>query len=99
MISSGCSAEYAGLLDGPWSSVVDALNNLVTTHLLSDSGIINVIKRLQTYFSEAIMAAMNNGPDLEQKVSETIPQQIYNLTKNKINSFQTQEMTYIQLIK
>jgi len=39
------------------------------------------------YFSEAIMAAMNNGPDLEQKVSETIPQHIYNLTKNEINSF------------
>ncbi|XP_016933033.3 division abnormally delayed protein [Drosophila suzukii] len=70
-VMRGCSAEYAGLLDGPWSSVVDALNNLVTTHLLSDSGIINVIKRLQTYFSEAIMAAMNNGPDLEQKVKKT----------------------------
>ncbi|XP_017000009.2 division abnormally delayed protein [Drosophila takahashii] len=70
-VMRGCSAELAGLLDSPWSSVVDALNNLVTTHILSDSGIINVIKHLQSYFSDSIMAAMHNGPELEQKVKKT----------------------------
>nr|BAB60703.1 Dally [Drosophila melanogaster] len=70
-VMRGCSAEYAGLLDSPWSGVVDSLNNLVTTHILSDTGIINVIKHLQTYFSEAIMAAMHNGPELEKKVKKT----------------------------
>ncbi|XP_017071789.1 division abnormally delayed protein [Drosophila eugracilis] len=70
-VMRGCSAEYAGLLDSPWSSVVDALNNLVTTHILSENGIITVIKHLQNYCSDAIMAAMNNGPDLEMKVQKT----------------------------
>ncbi|XP_016991374.2 division abnormally delayed protein [Drosophila rhopaloa] len=70
-VMRGCSAEFAGLLDSPWSSVVDALSNLVTTHILSDSGIINVIKQLQPKLSDAIMAAMNNSPDLEQKVKKT----------------------------
>lgn len=82
MIFSGCSAEYAGLLDSPWSGVVDSLNNLVTTHILSDTGIINVIKHLQTYFSEAIMAAMHNGPELEKKVSRSL-QKIKSKRANK----------------
>lgn len=67
----GCSAEYAGLLDSPWSSVVDALNNLVTSHILAETGIINAIKLLDSKLSEAIMHAMKNGPELEQKVKKT----------------------------
>ncbi|KAH8258753.1 hypothetical protein KR038_007716, partial [Drosophila bunnanda] len=70
-VMRGCSAEYAGLLDSPWSSVVDALNNLVTTHILSDNGIITVIKQLQSKLSDAIMAAMHNDSELEQKVKKT----------------------------
>ncbi|XP_034659385.1 division abnormally delayed protein [Drosophila subobscura] len=70
-VMRGCSAEYAGLLDGPWSSVVEALNNLVTTHIVTDSGIINTIMKLSTKISDAIMHAMGNGPELEQKVKKT----------------------------
>ncbi|EDW36497.1 GL10347 [Drosophila persimilis] len=70
-VMRGCSAEYAGLLDSPWSSVVEALNNLVTTHIVTDSGIINTIMKLSTKISDAIMHAMGNGPELEQKVKKT----------------------------
>lgn len=49
--------------------MVDALNNLVTSHILAETGIINAIKLLDSKLSEAIMHAMKNGPELEQKVS------------------------------
>jgi len=67
---SGCSAQYSGLLDSPWSSVVEALDNLVKTHITSDSGIMSAIKQLDSKLSGAIMIAMENGPELEKKVSE-----------------------------
>ncbi|CAD7002584.1 unnamed protein product, partial [Ceratitis capitata] len=66
----GCSAQYAGVLDSPWSNVVDAIQNLVTTHIRSDSGIVTTIKQLDIKLSETIMRAMENGPNLEMKVSE-----------------------------
>lgn len=65
----GCSAQYAGVLDSPWSNVVDAIDNLVTTHIRSDTGIVTVIKQLDSKLSETIMRAMENGPELETKVS------------------------------
>ncbi|EDV96221.1 GH15331 [Drosophila grimshawi] len=70
-VMRGCSAQYSGLLDSPWSNVVEALDNLVATHIRSDSGIMSTIKQLDTKLSEAIMRAMENGPELEKKVSKT----------------------------
>ncbi|XP_068148714.1 division abnormally delayed protein [Drosophila tropicalis] len=70
-VMRGCSAQYAGLLDSPWSSVVEALENLVSNHIRSDNGIMNTIKQLDTKLSEAIMRAMENGPELEKKVKKT----------------------------
>ncbi|XP_004525364.1 division abnormally delayed protein [Ceratitis capitata] len=67
----GCSAQYAGVLDSPWSNVVDAIQNLVTTHIRSDSGIVTTIKQLDIKLSETIMRAMENGPNLEMKVKKT----------------------------
>lgn len=65
----GCTAQYAGVLDSPWSNVVDAMDNLVTTYIRSDVGIVAVIKQLDTKLSETIMRAMENGPKLEDMVS------------------------------
>lgn len=65
----GCSAQYAGVLDSPWSNVVDAIDNLVTNHIRHDTGIVTVIKQLDNKLSETIMRAMENGPELEKKVS------------------------------
>ncbi|XP_030572744.1 division abnormally delayed protein [Drosophila novamexicana] len=70
-VMRGCSAQYSGLLDSPWSNVVEALDNLVATHIRSDSGIMSTIKQLDTKLSEAIMRAMENGPELEKKVRKT----------------------------
>ncbi|XP_075160876.1 division abnormally delayed protein [Haematobia irritans] len=67
----GCSAQYAEVLDSPWSNVVDALDNLVTTHIRSDAGIVTVIKQLDGKLSETIMKAMENGPALEELVKKT----------------------------
>ncbi|XP_017955034.1 division abnormally delayed protein [Drosophila navojoa] len=70
-VMRGCSAQYSGLLDGPWASVVEGLDNLVAGHIRSESGIMNTIKQLDTKLSEAIMRAMENGPELEKKVKKT----------------------------
>uniref|UniRef100_A0A0A1XKY6 Division abnormally delayed protein n=1 Tax=Zeugodacus cucurbitae TaxID=28588 RepID=A0A0A1XKY6_ZEUCU len=80
----GCSAQYAGVLDSPWSNVVDAIQNLVTTHIRSDSGIVTTIKQLDIKLSETIMRAMENGPDLEMKVKKTCgtPKLLPSLTKD-----------------
>ncbi|KAM8709001.1 hypothetical protein ACLKA7_015897 [Drosophila subpalustris] len=67
----GCSAQYSGLLDSPWTSVVEALDNLVHNHIRSESGIMNAIKNLDTKLSDTIMAYMGNGPNLEKKVKKT----------------------------
>uniref|UniRef100_A0A1A9UP57 Uncharacterized protein n=1 Tax=Glossina austeni TaxID=7395 RepID=A0A1A9UP57_GLOAU len=80
----GCSAQYAGVLDSPWSNVVDAIDNLVTTHIRSDAGIVTIIKQLDSKLSEAIMLAMEHGPDLENKVKKTCgtPKLLPSLTMN-----------------
>lgn len=70
-IHRGCSAQYAGVLDSPWSNVVDALENLVTEHINSDAGIEKVIKQLDGKLSETIMRAMENGQKLEDMVSSS----------------------------
>ncbi|XP_054732311.1 division abnormally delayed protein [Anastrepha obliqua] len=87
----GCSAQYAGVLDSPWSNVVDAIQNLVTTHIRSDSGIVTTIKQLDIKLSETIMRAMENGPDLEMKVKKTCgtPKLLPSLTAdNELRSLQ-----------
>ncbi|ALC44873.1 maker768, partial [Drosophila busckii] len=69
-VMRGCSAQYAGM-DSHWSNVVEGLDSLVSTHIRSDSGIMNTIKQLDAKLSEAIMRAMENGPELEKKVKKT----------------------------
>ncbi|XP_069967779.1 division abnormally delayed protein isoform X2 [Bactrocera oleae] len=87
----GCSAQYAGVLEGPWSNVVDAIQNLVTTHIRSDSGIVTTIKQLDIKLSETIMRAMENGPNLEMKVKKTCgtPKLLPSLTKDSEPRLQT----------
>lgn len=82
----GCSAQYAGVLDSPWSNVVDAIDNLVTSHIRSDNGIVTTIKQLDTKLSEAIMRAMENGPELEKKVKKTcgVPKLLPSLAAEEI---------------
>lgn len=65
----GCSAQYSFLLDSHWSSVVDALDNLVALHIRTEAGIMSVIKQLDSKLSDAIMKAMLMGQDLQTKVS------------------------------
>lgn len=70
-VMRGCLAQYVGVLDSPWSNVAEAIENLVTTYIQADSGIVNTIKMLDSKLSEAIMLAMENGPELERKVKKT----------------------------
>ncbi|XP_060660807.1 division abnormally delayed protein [Drosophila nasuta] len=70
-VMRGCSAQFSGVLDKPWTSVAEALDNLVSNHIRSESGIMAVIKQLDTKLSEAIMKAMENGAELEKKVKKT----------------------------
>lgn len=57
-----------GALDQDWTSFSDAIQRLMTL-VRSKDGIETVIKALDGKLSEAIMAAMENGPELEKKVS------------------------------
>lgn len=64
----GCLAQYVGVLDNPWSNVAEAIERLVSSSIQSDTGIVNTIKGLDGKLSEAIMRAMEHGPELEKKV-------------------------------
>lgn len=59
-----------GALDQDWTSFSDAIQRLMTL-VRSKDGIETVIKALDGKLSEAIMAAMENGPELEKKVSHS----------------------------
>lgn len=64
----GCLTQYLGALDQDWASFSEAIQRLMTL-VRSKDGIETVIKALDGKLSEAIMAAMENGPELEKKVS------------------------------
>lgn len=66
----GCLTQYLGALDQDWTSFSDAIQRLMTL-VRSKDGIETVIKALDGKLSEAIMAAMENGPELEKKVSHS----------------------------
>lgn len=68
-INRGCLAQYVGVLDSPWSNVAESIEALWHNSIKTDKGIEEVIKTLEAKLSEAIMYAMENGPDLEKKVS------------------------------
>ena len=71
----GCLTQHASELDLPWNGFVEATERLVVAVKGHDStpGIVlnveEVIRNLDTRISEAIMYAMENGPNLEKKVS------------------------------
>lgn len=59
------------MLDNPWSNVAESIELLYHNSVKTDKGIEEVIKTLDVKLSEAIMHAMENGPELEKKVSGT----------------------------
>lgn len=63
----GCLAHVAEL-DQPWSDFVSGLERLASG-LVGSYNIEEVLSVLDTKISEAIMYAMENGPDLSKKVS------------------------------
>ncbi|KAJ9594289.1 hypothetical protein L9F63_014294, partial [Diploptera punctata] len=69
----GCLTQHASELDLPWNGFVEATERLVVAVKGHDStpGIVlnveEVIRNLDTRISEAIMYAMENGPNLEKK--------------------------------
>lgn len=58
-----------GSLDSPWTSFAESMERLLGL-VRSKEGIETVIKTLEVKLSEAIMYAMQNGPELEKKVSQ-----------------------------
>lgn len=62
----GCLAHVAEL-DQPWSDYVSGLERL-TSGLVASYNIEEVLSVLDTKISEAIMYAMENGPELSKKV-------------------------------
>lgn len=65
---------------------MDAIDNLVATRINSDGGIVNTIKQLDTKLSEAIMTAMENGPELETKVSDDFRFKLVNIFEKKLQN-------------
>lgn len=63
----GCLAQYIESLDGPWAGFAGSIVRL-TNSIRTKEGIESVIKTLDGKLSEAIMHAMENGPQLEKKV-------------------------------
>lgn len=62
-------AQYVGVLDSPWSKVAESIESLWHNSVKTEHGVEEVIKTLDVKLSEAIMHAMENGPELEKKVS------------------------------
>lgn len=62
-------AQYVGVLDSPWSKVAESIESLWHNSVKTEHGVEEVIRTLDVKLSEAIMHAMENGPELEKKVS------------------------------
>lgn len=76
----GCLTQHASELDLPWNGFVEATERLVVAvkgHDTTPGIVLNVeevIRSLDTRISEAIMYAMENGPNLEKKVKRACGQ-------------------------
>jgi Glypican len=64
----GCLTQYIGTVDKDWYNFSESIEKLMDL-VRSKDGIEAVIKSLDAKLSEAIMYAMENGPELEKKVS------------------------------
>lgn len=82
-------AQYVGVLDSPWSSVAESIEGLWHNSIKTDLGVEEVIKNFDAKLSEAIMYAMENGPELEKKVSLFILIQPNCLTYTHTNIYST----------
>lgn len=83
----GCLAQYVGVLDSPWSNVAESIESLYHDSVKTDKGIEEVIKTLDVKLSEAIMHAMENGPELEKKVSTFVFLFIQNDTTKNLSPY------------
>uniref|UniRef100_A0A6B2EAU6 Putative heparin sulfate cell surface proteoglycan n=1 Tax=Phlebotomus kandelakii TaxID=1109342 RepID=A0A6B2EAU6_9DIPT len=68
-VMRGCLTQYVGSLDSPWTSFAESMERLLGL-VRSREGVEAVIKTLEVKLSEAIMHAMQNGPELEKKVKK-----------------------------
>lgn len=74
----GCLTQHASELDLPWNGFVEATERLVVAvkgHDTTPTIVLNVeevVRSLDTRISEAIMYAMENGPNLEKKVGPVL---------------------------
>ncbi|XP_059620162.1 division abnormally delayed protein [Phlebotomus argentipes] len=68
-VMRGCLTQYVGSLDSPWTSFAESMERLLGL-VRTREGIEAVIKTLEVKLSEAIMHAMQNGPELEKKVKK-----------------------------
>uniref|UniRef100_A0A182NJJ6 Uncharacterized protein n=1 Tax=Anopheles dirus TaxID=7168 RepID=A0A182NJJ6_9DIPT len=68
-VMRGCLIEFVGALNKGWSTLTEAILPLIGT-VRSADGIESEIKSLDTKLSNAIMHAMQIGPQLEKQVSE-----------------------------
>lgn len=66
----GCLTQHVSELDLPWNRFVEAVERLVIAVKSHDKNVDadTVLRSLDTRISEAIMYAMENGPNLEKKV-------------------------------
>lgn len=60
--------QYIGSMDSPWSSFASTIERLAEL-VQAKNGIEAVMKSLNSWLSDAIMFAMENGPTLVDKVS------------------------------
>lgn len=68
-VMRGCLMQYIGILNQDWYTFTDAILPLINT-VRSADGIETEIKALDGKLSNAIMHAMENGPQLETKVKK-----------------------------
>ncbi|XP_053677103.1 division abnormally delayed protein [Anopheles nili] len=68
-VMRGCLIEFVGALNKGWSTLTEAIVLLIRT-VRSPDGIEAEIKSLDVKLSNAIMHAMENGPQLEKQVEQ-----------------------------
>ncbi|XP_035917202.1 division abnormally delayed protein [Anopheles stephensi] len=68
-VMRGCLIEFVGALNKGWSTLTEAIVPLIGT-VRSNEGIENEIKSLDGKLSNAIMHAMEIGPQLEKQVEQ-----------------------------
>ncbi|PNF15852.1 hypothetical protein B7P43_G09048 [Cryptotermes secundus] len=101
----GCLTQHASELDLPWNGFVEAIERLVVAVKGHDStpaivlNVEEVVRSLDTRISEAIMYAMENGPNLEKKF---LPVVLYwsetwslGLERNRLRVFDNRQLRRI----